>query len=51
MMQRTAQAMARLHVVPIPDVLRSSQPQLWTKIELFFNNVSEVYSDPQKTQR
>ena len=51
MMQCTAQAVARLHAVPIPDILQGSQPQVWTKIEIFFKIVSGTYSDPQKTQR
>ena len=51
MMRRTASTVARLHGVPVPESLQSSEPQLWAKIEQFMRTVSGEYADPLKTQR
>ena len=50
-MSRTASIVARLHAVPVPESLQSSEPQLWAKIEQFMRTVCGEYADPVKTQR
>ena len=51
MLELTAACIARLHSVPVPDTMRSSQTQLWSKIAQFRKSVSGVYKDQKKTER
>ena len=51
MMERTAATVARLHAVPIPDSLQTTQPNVWTKIRQFLNSVTGDYTDLNKTKR
>ena len=51
MLELTAACIARLHSVPVPDTMRSSQTQLWSKIAQFRKSVSGIYKDQKKTER
>lgn len=50
MMRKLATVIARLHAVPLPDVLKDRKPQVWAKVEEWLEKVPTQFSDQQKQE-
>ena len=51
MIRRTTRTLARLHSVPVPDILRGSKPLVWAKIDHCLQIATGDFPEPHRKER